>query len=415
MMKTKDISVYTPLDSKENEPDMFYAKNKEDSTLCVAERFPVEIRKSIDIEKLKRIQTEHLLCLKAYITKKPNFYIFFDYCNGGNIDNFRKSYCKLKGTDFISEAFIQRIIKQIVNGLDYLHKKNIIHGFLSCSNVWINYRNYGIVLMSKKFKKPEITAEDFTTENIYIKTRFYCCKRDKEKSLENIDIIKYMAPEILEKIINKTYDLNPDSPLVDSWSLGVILFKLLTGYYPFEGTNALQIYKKIKEGQITYPKDLIPSLEIITLINNLLRTEPSKRLSLDEIKDVEFYKLSPEKYTFVEFDKETNILLNCSDNYIKWYLLRETQIEVEIINEEEKLKFLNQEISNKINDAITRKEKILNDKFKFDSLNPKKKAKKEGWYDFDNELVLVDKEIDELTKRKLEYEKQLSNYQQKNN
>ena len=381
MMKSKDISVYTPLDPKENEPDMFYAKNKEDSTLCVAERFPVEIRKSIDIEKLKRIQTEHLLCLKAYITKKPNFYIFFDYCNGGNIDNFRKSYCKLKGTDFISEAFIQRIIKQIVNGLDYLHKKNIIHGFLSCSNVWINYRNYGIVLMSKKFKKPEITAEDFTTENIYIKTRFYCCKRDKEKSLENIDIIKY----------------------------------ILTGYYPFEGTNALQIYKKIKEGQITYPKDLIPSLEIITLINNLLRTEPSKRLSLDIIKDEEFYKLSPEKFTFVEFDKETNILLNCSDNYIKWYLLRETQIEVEVINEEEKLKFLNQEISNKINDAITRKEKILNDKFKFDSLNPKKKAKKEGWYDFDNELVLVDKEIDELTKRKLEYEKQLRKKKKKNN
>ena len=48
-------------------------------------------------------------------------------------------------------------------------------------------------------------------------------------------------------------------------------------------------------------------------------------------------------------------------------------------------------------------------------MNPKKKAKKEGWYDFDNEIVLVDMEIDELTKRKLEYEKQLSNYQQKNN
>ena len=100
----------------------------------------------------------------------------------------------MKGTDFISEAFIQRIIKQIVNGLDYLHKKNIIHGFLSCSNVWINYRNYGIVLMSKKFKKPEITAEDFTTENIYIKTRFYCCKRDKEKSLENKNKAPFSEP-----------------------------------------------------------------------------------------------------------------------------------------------------------------------------------------------------------------------------
>ena len=137
----------------------------------------------------------------GFIKKKNIYYIFFDYCNGGNIDNFRKSYCKLKGADFISEAFIQRIITQIVKGLDYLHKKNIIHGFLSCSNVWINYRNYGKLLTSKKFKKPEITAGDLYLENFYTKTRFFCCKRDKEKSLENIDAIKYMAPEILEKII----------------------------------------------------------------------------------------------------------------------------------------------------------------------------------------------------------------------
>lgn len=411
MMKNKDISVYTLLGPVENEPDMFYAKNREDGTLWVAERFPEEIANSIDIEKLKGIHhIDHLVCLKDGPMKKRNiYYIFFDYCNGGNIDNFRKSYCKLKRADFISEAFIQRIITQIVKGLDFLHKKNIIHGFLSCSNVWINYRNYE----NKKFKKPEITAGDLYLEKFYTKTRFFCCKRDKEKSLENIDTIKYMAPEILEIIIKKpkTFDFNPDSPSVDSWSLGVILFKLLTGYYPFEGTNAIEISEKIKAGQITYPKDLIPSLEIITLINRLLRTDPSKRLSFDKIKEEEFYKLPPEKFTFVEFDKETNILLNSSDNYIKWYLLRETQIEVEPLNEEDKLKFLYQEIINKINDALTREAKIKKDRKKFQELNPKKKKQKEGWYDFNNELKLINLELDELYKRQSEYEKQLSNYQ----
>ncbi len=82
-----------------------------------------------------------------------------------------------------------------------------------------------------------------------------------------------MAPEILE---NKPYGKS-----VDIWSLGVFLYELLQGHSPFVGNNVIKIYKKIMKNHIRFKRDINPLA--VDLILRLLKNDPRKRLTIDQI------------------------------------------------------------------------------------------------------------------------------------
>ena len=77
----------------------------------------------------------------------------------------------------------------------------------------------------------------------------------------------YLAPEIL---IHKGHSFE-----VDLWSLGIIIYTLLTGNHPFETANVNLTYKKIKKGYFEFPKDHYLHDYSIDLINKLLVKDPS--------------------------------------------------------------------------------------------------------------------------------------------
>jgi serine/threonine protein kinase len=81
-----------------------------------------------------------------------------------------------------------------------------------------------------------------------------------------------MAPEILEK---KIYNNK-----VDIWSLGVILFELVTGSPPFKAQTKSELKINIKAGDFKVPKEYHVSLECLDFINKCLQYDSSKRLSL---------------------------------------------------------------------------------------------------------------------------------------
>jgi len=85
----------------------------------------------------------------------------------------------------------------------------------------------------------------------------------------------YIAPEVLKNEYDEKCDL---------WSIGVILYILLCGYPPFNGSNDEAIIKKVKEGKFRTDDEewLQISSEAKDLVNKLLAYDPKKRATASE-------------------------------------------------------------------------------------------------------------------------------------
>ncbi|KAJ4783747.1 Serine/threonine-protein kinase [Rhynchospora pubera] len=85
----------------------------------------------------------------------------------------------------------------------------------------------------------------------------------------------YMAPEVMQ--LHK-YDAK-----ADLWSLGVILYQLVTGRTPYNGANQIQLLQNIlKSNELTFPPDVTLSPDCIDLCKKLLRHNPVERLTVEE-------------------------------------------------------------------------------------------------------------------------------------
>ena len=115
-------------------------------------------------------------------------------------------YLKQKNKKRLSEQETKKIFRKIVRGVEYLHSKKIAHRDIKLDNIMVN-KNYDVKIIDFGFSL-------FTSSS-------------KKLSL-HCGTPSYMAPELVAK---KDYVGQP----VDIWALGVLLYKLLTGYYPFNG------------------------------------------------------------------------------------------------------------------------------------------------------------------------------------
>lgn len=85
----------------------------------------------------------------------------------------------------------------------------------------------------------------------------------------------YVAPEIL------SFKGSYSGKAADIWSLGVALYTMLVGCYPFQGTKPISLFGKICRGRFTVPGDLSPKAQC--LIRCLLRKDPAERLTASGI------------------------------------------------------------------------------------------------------------------------------------
>ena len=178
-----------------------------------------------------------------------------EYCSGGEL----KEYVQTKGP--LNEKEVYRITLQIVDAIRYCHNSLIVHRDLKLENI----------LFSRPSRKT-VKIVDFGISGMF--------KVGVNSEAERSDAgsLHYIAPEVLTKTDNHA------NPALDIWSLGCIVYAMLTKTLPFTAPTRKEIVNKIID--CDYPE--LPntvSKPWIKLIKGLLRKKPESRWDLIKISE----------------------------------------------------------------------------------------------------------------------------------
>ena len=89
---------------------------------------------------------------------------------------------------------------------------------------------------------------------------------------------------------------------MDIWSCGIILFAMLCAYLPFDDESVAVLFKKIRLGHFKIPTYL--SLEVVDLIKSMLQVEPVNRITVQQIKDHEWFLQDLPEDLFPQCDED---------------------------------------------------------------------------------------------------------------
>ena len=145
-----------------------------------------------------------MIALHDLIDTSRQVHLVTDYVKGISL----QQYVKQKPNRMVREVTARRMFKQIIEAVDHLHTINVVHRDIKLDNVLIEEGSRAVKLIDFGFSV--IVANQ--------KLKVFC------------GTPSYMCPEIVRK---KDYDGKP----VDMWALGVMLYVMLTGTFPFRGTS----------------------------------------------------------------------------------------------------------------------------------------------------------------------------------
>ena len=196
----------------------------------------------------------HKNVIKCYDSFAYNnkFYTVMDYAEGGELSTLLKE----KGT--LTEDESKKVFKQIYEAVCYIHGQNIIHRDLKPNN---------ILFLDKE--KTHIVVIDFGISGFANGNQ-----REKIKA----GTTTFLPPEIAS---GEEYGSNRK---LDTWALGIILYRMVEGVYPFEGKNTKEIILNIIKGKLEFNKKIKISYPLRTLIEGLL--EKNHRFRIDDDSDL---------------------------------------------------------------------------------------------------------------------------------
>ena len=207
-----------------------------------------------EIEIMYILNNPHCLRLKNHFEDDENFYLVMPLASKGQLYRVLKKFRKF------DERTAAQILRETISALQYLHsfKPPIIHRDIKPENLLLN--EGGRILLA------DYGWSNFNVEGDVRKT--FCGTPE------------YIAPEMLLK---KGHDTR-----VDIWSIGILMFELLSGYSPFVAKSNQELYQNIRKLKIQWPKDM-PALAK-NLISKILKLNPADRPSFDEILDHQWFK-----------------------------------------------------------------------------------------------------------------------------
>uniref|UniRef100_A0A673IFD0 non-specific serine/threonine protein kinase n=1 Tax=Sinocyclocheilus rhinocerous TaxID=307959 RepID=A0A673IFD0_9TELE len=180
------------------------------------------------------------------IETDKSLYLVMEYASGGEVFDYLVAHGRMK------EKEARAKFRQIVSAVQYCHQKCIVHRDLKAENLLLD-ADMNIKIADFGF------SNEFTLGN---KLDTFCGSPP------------YAAPELFQ---GKKYD----GPEVDVWSLGVILYTLVSGSLPFDGQNLKELRERVLRGKYRIP--FYMSTDCENLLKKFLILNPTKRGSLEQI------------------------------------------------------------------------------------------------------------------------------------
>ncbi|GAB2289562.1 hypothetical protein Dimus_023872 [Dionaea muscipula] len=206
---------------------------------------------------LTKVVHPFIVQLRYSFQTKSKLYLIFDFINGGHL------FFHLYRQGLFSEDQARLYTAEIVSAVAHLHKSGIVHRDLKPENILMDADGHVVL------------------------TDFGLAKEIDESSRSNsmCGTMEYMAPEIIQ---SKGH--NKDA---DWWSVGILLYEMLSGQPPFTHANRQKLQQRIINEKVKLPSFL--TKEAHSLLKGLLRKDPSKRLGsgpggADEVKSQKWFR-----------------------------------------------------------------------------------------------------------------------------
>ena len=232
---------------------------------------------SNEITLLKKINHPNIVRLIDLKKTKSHCYIVMEYCNGGDLSGCLKKYKEAYRRPF-SEEIVQYIMRQVVNGIYFLHSNKIVHRDLKLDNILVTFPSENDK-KSLKMMKAIAKIIDFG-----FATRLKASKSNLTYTI--LGTPANMAPQILENMQQRTPNHQGYDEKVDIWSLGTLCYEMLVGHMAFCGHSMQELSQKVKQGTYSLPTNL--SKEVISFIDSMLQTDPNKRSSAKDLLKHDF-------------------------------------------------------------------------------------------------------------------------------
>ncbi|XP_018601277.1 death-associated protein kinase 3 [Scleropages formosus] len=209
-----------------------------------------EIEREVNI--LREIQHTNIITLHDIFENKTDVILILELVSGGELFDF------LAEKESLTEEEATQFLKQILDGVHYLHSKNIAHFDLKPEN---------IMLLDKNVSNPRIKLIDFGIAH----------KIETGNEFKNIfGTPEFVAPEIV--------NYEPLGLEADMWSIGVITYILLSGASPFLGETKQETLTNISAVDYDFDEEFFGNTSELAkdFIRRLLVRDPKKRMTIEE-------------------------------------------------------------------------------------------------------------------------------------
>ncbi|XP_016354571.1 MAP/microtubule affinity-regulating kinase 3-like isoform X3 [Sinocyclocheilus anshuiensis] len=208
---------------------------------------PTSLQKlSREVTIMKNLNHPNIVKLFEVIETEKTLFLVMEYASGGEVFDYLVAHGRMK------EKEARAKFRQIVSAVQYCHQKRIVHRDLKAENLLLD-------------ADMNIKIADFGFSNEFMvgnKLDTFCGSPP------------YAAPELFQ---GKKYD----GPEVDVWSLGVILYTLVSGSLPFDGQNLKELRERVLRGKYRIP--FYMSTDCENLLKRFLVLNPTKRGTLEQI------------------------------------------------------------------------------------------------------------------------------------
>ena len=249
-----------------------------------------EDKETQEISILRKLHNSKITEIFAYI--KINDYSHFcvlELGNHGDLENFQKVLLKRK---VLSESINCYFAKQILEALAYIHRCKIIHMDIKQGNILVD-------------SNLNIKLTDFS-----VSCSFALFHPEDLVKFPFVGTSKYMSPEI----INRTHMKIKEASKIDIYSLGVTLYDLAFGEFPYKlkevgSKDYKRIYENIQKEKLEFPKERKVSELFKDFLSGLLEKDYTKRFSISTALNHPWIKGAQ----FIYDEKE---LAFCHENFL---------------------------------------------------------------------------------------------------